>query len=263
MRARAPWRAWGAALALALSMGPIESARADASSEALRRLLASVQASAEPSMWEPGELDQLAEQLGRRERIPAPRIIIARRDQRGWALSGAIEERWKEPALEALRQGASLAALISGAGAQASCALLASERPRGGPESMLAGAIAREMGGGPLELKKAWRLLARHELGHCALARAAQRRRPGEQQERFADLYAAQWELNESPKEGALRAQALRAARQRLEPVGALWATSSSLARWQRSARAGEAPCAIAWKELGLSEADGACAAPR
>lgn len=144
-----------------------------------------------------------------------------------------------------LSPSSSLFAIVGGSGASSRCwVVLRPALAIGSPESQLARAM-EETG---VDRKVAWRSMARHELGHCVLARVAPRQIAAETwlSEPFADVFALDWSARVEPTQAPLAAGLERA--RRLMGSGP-HATASEIARWRGSSPV-PSPCLAGWQAV-------------
>lgn len=151
---------------------------------------------------------------------------------------------------------------VQGAGPRAKCLVgLRMARWANAPERHLVAAGA----GGGVEAAPMWRIMARHELGHCALAQlATSYGKPSTRQaEAFADVFALSWTALRD-RNGMSLAKGFAAARARTSSADGDHATGLAIDSWLRAGSTGN-PCMDAWTAAPLDArpAQVACPASR
>jgi hypothetical protein len=153
---------------------------------------------------------------------------------------------------------AAVFSMAQGHGASAVCWVgLRPERAGMAPEHILALA-ATSFGA---EKKAVWRMMFRHELGHCALAMMAQKNGAPDvfMAEPFADVFGLDWAKRVEPQ-GEQLARAYAMARRRVS--GGAHGTWSELERWRMMAPA-PTPCMAAWTVSPMDARTASVACPK
>lgn len=148
---------------------------------------------------------------------------------------------------------------MRGAGKASSCLVgLRAARWANAPERTLvaAGAVAG------VEPGSMWRVMARHELGHCALAQLATRAGPppSKTAESFADVFALSWTARYDAA-GLPLAKGFAAARARSSSALGDHGTAQAIDSWIKAGLAGS-PCEDAWAAAPLDSRSAKQACP-
>lgn len=148
---------------------------------------------------------------------------------------------------------------VQGAGPRARCLVgLRMARWANAPERhLVAAGAAGGVGAAPM-----WRIMARHELGHCALAQLATSygKPSARQAEAFADVFALSWTALRD-KNGMSLAKGFAAARARTSSVDGDHATGLAIDSWLRAGPTGN-PCVDAWTAAPLDARPAKVACP-